>query len=254
MIHVNHLVGLDEGVNDVSEDNLTFGFGTIADTWKYSCLTAGPYVPIFSGGLKPVLFPSFAYTDHMVGGIPVQLNLESWRYELFFENDVFLSGYLDYGVTFGFDIVDSDISVEGYFCHNYKSVYFEPCYSIIDKLIRDELNEGKYVIATSTPKCVHSLGAVKKSDGSYRPITDCRQPLGRSINNYMKETHHSFTYNTVDYVASLMQRDCYMCTVDISAAYRTVHINPSHWTYQSISWSIDGVSTILHDTRLCFGL
>lgn len=85
-------------------------------------------------------------------------------------------------------------------------------------------------------------------------IIDCRRPIGKSINNYMSETHHPFSYNTVDYVASLMCQNWYMCTVDISAAYRTVHINPAHWTYQSINWIIDGIPTDLHDTRLCFGL
>lgn len=84
----------------------------------------------------------------------------------------------------------------------------DPCFSVINELICRELQEGKYVIANKVPKCVHALGVVSKTDGSFRPVTDCRRPLGASINNFMLETHHPFSYNTVDYVASMMQLGC----------------------------------------------
>lgn len=70
----------------------------------------------------------------------------------------------------------------------------------------------------------------------------------------MSDTHQYFCYNSVDFVASMLVGDCYMSTVDISSAYRSVHIHPSHWCYHGISWIVDGGPKFLLDTRLSFGL
>ena len=39
----------------------------------------------------------------------------------------------------------------------------------------------KLTMVDFQPTCVHSLGAVTKSDGGLRPITDCKRPIGLSI-------------------------------------------------------------------------
>ena len=50
------------------------------------------------------------------------------------------------------------------------------------------------------PICIHYIGAVSKKDGGLRPITDCRRPLGLSINNYMNTVCDTFHYVTVNNV------------------------------------------------------
>ena len=124
----------------------------------------------------------------------------------------------------------------------------------MDKLIHKEMNDGKFVYPMDKPHCVHSLGAVPKNNGSYRPITDCRRPLLRSINNYMDTTFETFSYASTDQVCDLMSEGCYMATVDIAAAYRSVSINPDQWTYQGIKWIINDEHKYLYDVRLSFGL
>ena len=108
--------------------------------------------------------------------------------------------------------------------------------------------------AHSKPHCVHALGAVPKSNGSYRPITDCRRPLFKSINNYMDTTFETFSYASTDQVCDMMSPGCYLATVDIASAYRSVSINPDQWTFQGIKWSIQGQTKYLYDVRLSFGL
>lgn len=95
----------------------------------------------------------------------------------------------------------------------------------------------------------------KKKDGSLRPITDCRRPLGTLINNHMETTCREFRYKTVDCASAMMTPGCYMASLDIASAYRTVPVFPDHWRYQGVRWSFDNqCSSYLIDTHLCFGI
>lgn len=70
----------------------------------------------------------------------------------------------------------------------------------------------------------------------------------------MKGTALSFEYTTTDFVQSLFDFGYYAFTVDISSAYRSVSVNPSHWLLQGFRWNFYGVDEFLVDTRLCFWL
>lgn len=156
----------------------------------------------------------------------------------------------------GFDIVDDCDNIEPYDRSNYFSVLNSPAKTFVDELIQRELSEGKYIFADNRPKCVHSLGAVPKAGGGFRPITDCRQPLGISENNFMDNTAQEFKYHSVDQVQEMVFPNCYSCTIDIESAYRTVSINPLHRQVQGIRhmmrWVCDSKEVLLLDTRLCF--
>ena len=191
---------------------------------------------------------------HLVGGVPSQMKLKGWECELSRESDPYLRSYLHKGVLNGFDIIDDDVCISSYSARNYSSVLKGEANAFINKLIMSELDECKYVIANKVPHCIHALGAVPKKDGGYRPITDCRQPLGNSINNHMDTTFQSFKYKSVDDVCNLMFPGCYLASIDISSAYRSVSVNLRHWTYQGATWTIDNTETFIMDTRLCFGL
>ena len=62
----------------------------------------------------------------------------------------------------------------------------------MNEQIHKELQQGKYVLSDAVPHCVHALGAIPKSGGGYQIITDCKRPLGQSINNHMLETLQIF--------------------------------------------------------------
>ena len=191
---------------------------------------------------------------HSLGGINSQMNGKTWEYYLQFEPNLATRDYLSVGIQEGFSIVDDDACIDTYSCDNYSSVCSGPAFDYINKVIMQEIIDGKYVRADFVPKCVHALGAVPKSDGTFRPITDCRRPIGVSINNYMSTTCEEFSYASVDQVASNMAPGCFMASVDIAAAYRSVSINPSQWTLQGIKWDLGQGEEYLLDTRICFGL
>lgn len=136
---------------------------------------------------------------------------------------------------------------------NYHSVLKGEPHAFIDSLIHSELEQKKYVFADKKPVCVHSIGAVSKKSGGW-PITDCKRPIGASINSFMTTTSKEFCYTTVDCVIDLVQPGWYMASVDISAAYRSILIHPSQWKYQGVSWNIGGVKQYMYDTQVCFGL
>lgn len=193
--------------------------------------------------------------DHEINILGSQFNIDAWRHELSFETDEVLRQYLWAGVTNGFYIVDQDADIPSYECHNYKSATSGDAYEFVNRLIHDELAQGKYRLAAETPHCIHSLGAVpKKGSNKWRPITDCKRPIGDSVNSFMLTTFRDFCYTTVDQVVDLVTPNCFMCSVDIKAAYRSVLIHPSQWKYQGVSWEIDGVLRYLYDTHVCFGL
>ena len=182
------------------------------------------------------------------------MNLEAWKYYLQFEENISSRLFLNDGIEHGFAIIDEDADISPYHCYNYRSVLYGEAFQCIDKLIQCEIDQGKYIYSDHVLTCVHSLGAVPKGDGSFRPITDCKQPLGLSINNYMNTTHLPFNCVTVDHVSSHLSKDCFMATVDISSAYRAISLKHEHWTYQGIEWLVHFTKQHLIDTRTCFGL
>lgn len=119
------------------------------------------------------------------------MNLSAWGKELILEDtciinqffikkkkdDEQLREFLHDGILRGFSIVDNDSVISPYDCNNYLSATQGQAKLFFDELIRKELNEFKYVRVAKQPYCVHSLGAVKKGDNEFRPITDCRRPL-----------------------------------------------------------------------------
>ena len=161
--------------------------------------------------------------------------------------------YLWRGLVNGFSIVDEDCP-SSYNCGNYDSITGEKYYKEMSSLLQDEMISGKVTLSDSQPRCVHSLGAVEKSNGKLRPITDCSRPEGTSINNYMSSTFESFSYNSVDDAVSLLSRGNQMAVVDISAAYRSVNVAADQAVFQGLSWDFGEGPVWLIDRRLCFGL
>lgn len=191
---------------------------------------------------------------HDIGGFPSQLKLATWCRELYYEPDRDLSDFIFNGIRYGFGIVDQGAEIESYECANYKSALSGEAKPFLDALIRSELAENKYVCVQDKPWCIHALGAVPKGSQEYRPITDCRRPIGGSINNFMESTALEFRFTSLDEVCKKLKQGTFMATIDIKSAYRSVSVRPDHWGYQGIQWELDGQQLLLVDTRLCFGL
>ena len=195
---------------------------------------------------------------HLIGGIPTQL--KPCRAAQFLFGDDRLQTMNDSEVNFiwsgfvnGFAIVDDDCPAS-YFCQNYDSILESKAYEEMSHLLRQELSEHKVSRVESTPTCVHSLGAVWKSNGKLRPITDCSRPDGASINNYMSTTFKSFQYNSVQDAVDMLSPGDHMAVIDISSAYRSVTVTPAHTKFQGLTWDFGDGPVILQDNRLCFGL
>ena len=157
------------------------------------------------------------------------------------------------GLNKGFAIVDEDCP-SSYFCENYDSIMEDATHAEMCTLLQQEIADGKVVEVPDKPLCVHSLGAVRKANGSLRPITDCSRPEGNSINNYMSTTFQTFTYNSVQSAVDILCQDDFMAVVDISSAYRAVNICPDQAKFQGLTWDFGKGSCFLQDFRLCFGL
>ena len=192
---------------------------------------------------------------HFVGGRRIQLNPCVFFHECFDWDqgmDVNSAFIMD-GLLHGFRILDDDF-VGGYFCSNYNSILDGTFKVQMDQTILAELDAEKITMVDSQPRCVHSLGAVSKSDGSLRPITDCKRPLGESINNHMNTVCDGFKFIRIDEVAEVMTPGCYFSVVDIQSAYRSVNIFPDHRTCQGFRWNVDGQDRWFEDNCLSFGL
>ena len=212
------------------------------------------YVPVLVGQSIETIPVYCRNRSHNIGGLYSQLNMVAWCHELSYENDIHLKDFIQFGIINGFYIVNPEEYIEPYFCSNYSSVLHGDAFLYVDELLKDELKQQKYILTDEQPHCVHSLGAIPKSDGTFRPITDCKRPLGLSINNYMSEIVTTFSYHSIDDVVSLMSPGDYMATVDISSAYRSFSVHPDHWKFQGVTWEIDGQQRFMLHTRVCFGL
>ena len=161
--------------------------------------------------------------------------------------------YLWRGLVKGFNIVD-DSCDSVYECQNYDSITEQQSYAEMTDLLLSELDCHKVVVSESKPRCVHALGAVRKSNGKLCPITDCSRPDGTSINNFMETTFCSFSYNSVDSAVQMLTPNDFLAVVDIASAYRTVNVCADHTSFQGLSWDFGDGPVWLEDLRLCFGL
>ena len=195
---------------------------------------------------------------HSIGGIPSQLKpcrvapflFGDSKLECIEESDRL---FLWNGLYNSFGIVDDDCAAT-YECDNYDSILAPEASAEMSALLEQELLDHKVIVSSTKPKCIHSLGAVWKSSGALRPITDCSRPEGTSINNFMTTTFESFTYNSIQDAVDILTPGDYMAVIDISSAYRSVSVSERNSYFQGLSWNFGSGPVFLRDLRLCFGL
>ena len=97
----------------------------------------------------------------MIGGVPSQLRREAWIQELCHEPCGYLKNFILDGITSGFKIVD-DVPIPSYYCENYSSISNDGAKTMLGELYQQELAEGKFVVSSDVPDCVHAIGAIGK--------------------------------------------------------------------------------------------
>ena len=138
--------------------------------------------------------------------------------------------------------------------NNYKSATCPEHFHLVEQQIIQEILNGRYVISSSPPKLISALGAIPKSKpGSIRLIHDCSRPEDLALNCFA--TLEKFSYQTIQDAAALVTPGCYFAKVDLSAAFRSVRINPRDYPLAGLSWTFSGDDhpTWIYDTRLMFG-
>ena len=209
---------------------------TVYDTCITGNCSCVHFVGDLASDLKPCRAAPFLFGDNALPSVTPDDRDYLWR-----------------GFVMGFDVVDKDCNTS-YLCQNYDSITSPEFYDEMTTLLTQELAEGKVSLSNEQPQCVHSLGAVRKSNGKLRPITDCSRPDNISINNFMETTFKSFTYNSVEDAVQILDKDDYMAVVDVSSAYRSVNISADQTKFQGLSWDFGQGPVWLVDHRLCFGL
>ena len=157
------------------------------------------------------------------------------------------------GVHNGFRVTDPGAEIPLYDCGNYKSCYNGDNALKMNNIMLVELSSGKLSKAATKPDQIHSLGAIPKPNGSVRHITDCSIPDKSSVNNFMKCTFSSFSFNTIDDVVTSIKPCSYMATVDLQDAYRSVPIYPDDRRHFGLCWDFGNGPIYLTDNFLCFG-
>ena len=191
---------------------------------------------------------------HVIDGIYSPLRPKAWLNLLYsgktWDKDTLF--ILD-GVYNGFRVVDPTAAVPIYNCRNYNSCFDGDNLQKMNSIMTAELASGKISVSESRPDQVHALGAVPKPNGSVRHITDCSMPRKTSVNNFMKSTFTTFTFNTIDDVIKDIQPGSFMATVDLQDAYRSVPIYNGDRKHFGLSWDFGSGPTYLTDNFLCFG-
>lgn len=190
---------------------------------------------------------------YVLDGVPTQLR--PCRIASIIWNSVCIScndKFVLTGVCRGFKILDTEANLS-YHMSNYKSILESEMASQMHDNIISEIRDGKISMVTTRPQCSHALGAVTRTDGRLRPITDCSRPTV-SVNDYMETTAQKFNFARLDDTKPLLSKSGYGGVVDISNAYRSINIYPPHRKYVGFIWKFDNQQQWFCANTLCFGI
>ena len=126
--------------------------------------------------------------------------------------------------------------------------------TLVEAEIQKEILEGRYIVTPDKPKIVSALGAIPKSDGAMRLIHDATRPSSAAVNDYLA-TMPKQRFQPIQDVNNLITPNCFFAKLDLKAAYRSVGIHPSNYTYMGLRWLFEGDTQPIYliDKRLCFG-
>jgi hypothetical protein len=176
--------------------------------------------------------------------------LSTWTKELESDED---KNFLLHGLKHGFPLIDCDPSIiKKYTATNHKS-----CADLSQKVsnrIREEMEDGNYIeTPAEAVTLVSPLAAIEKSDGDVRLIHDLSHPKCNSLNDYA--TKEDCQYENVADAVKDLHPEMWMAKCDLKWAYRSMPIQPEHYTLTGLQWTFPGNSkpTTLIDTAFPFG-
>ena len=145
------------------------------------------------------------------------------------------------GVRNGFYLVNEQ-GYEAVEQDNYKSALTNA--SIVEKEIKNEIEEGRYVVVQEKPLIVSAMGSILKDNGSARLIHDGSKPNGLSLNSFATIDEKK-KFETIKHAEALIENGYYMAKIDLKKAYRSVLIHPSQYklTGLEVCW---GTGSYVH--------
>jgi len=106
--------------------------------------------------------------------------------------------------------------------HNYKLAISQH-HEQVENQILEEIRDGRYVVTSTKPTIVRSIGAIQKSDGIHvRLIHDALKPEGQGLNGYVS-TKMDIKFQFVNSTTQLKTPGCYMAKLDLKSVYRIHH-------------------------------
>ena len=171
-------------------------------------------------------------------GIPnltqTQMNPEVWSKLLCddFDKDFILQQITDGVSLFDTSVPPTDCLVNNYFSATSNATQ-------VELEIQKEISEGRYEITNEKPIIVSALGAIPKSDGSFRLIHDC--PAGSAANDQAVELPKQ-KYQSIQDAINAITPGCYLAKVDLKGAYHSLRLNKSKYPFMGLHWKFSGDS------------
>ena len=107
--------------------------------------------------------------------------------------------FLKDGLLSGFPLNPTDVSYAPAEMQNYKSATDPFVRDKAERVIKEEISNGNFVVVQVRPVIVSALGVISKPDSSkVRLIHDCSVPAGKGINSYSEI--NNFKFQTLDEV------------------------------------------------------
>ena len=171
-----------------------------------------------------------------------------------FKSDDAQSPYLTIPEWSAFRITNKEYPPEKALMKNYLSCTKPSVKSVVEKQIKEEVENGRYKVCEKPMIITSALGAIPKPEkGKYRLIHDCSRPLGKAVNDLASQD--PFAYTTFKEAVHMIRPGTFMAKLDLQSAYRSVKVHQADHSVLGLSWMFEGNTepTYLYDTRLPFG-
>ena len=90
---------------------------------------------------------------------------------------------------------------------------------LVEKTIRDEIQQGNHIVTITKPTVVSASGAILKPNSSeVRLIHDCSRPYGHEVNEFISTRY--FKFHWLDDAIKLLKPNYFMAKIDLKLAYR----------------------------------
>ena len=181
------------------------------------------------------------------------INVEALRYFLAEHSDRDLVNFLVDGFSHGFDLMyEGPITTSN--PKNLKSARDAPnaVQASIDRELARGHTAGPFLEPPFQKFHCSPIGAVPKTDNTYRLILDLSSPRGFSINDGIDPELVSVRYSRFDDAVDMVRElgpSCYMAKIDIQSAFRLCPVRPVDWPLLGYRWG----DNYYFDTQLPFG-